>query len=350
MEKDDGWSYADNSQHRVPTLSSGLEPGSHFVHEGTTLLSHQQLRGRLVGEGTRTLQGTLVSGERVQLNTGLRGHTDPNTVFKDRLMTYQDSGFSEEDADHQVTTCLMKTPSGSIYIQPTSQKMAGGLDTRLDSHYSQPGYSTSRLQPKDGSDSDRSTTQLKPHGHHGTLTSSLASQAKPGINSFTKDLPSCSSWRAVAIFFIVLTIAMASTLAFVIASTLVTPSETEIAKACAVVDTGSQAAMNMVTTEERSYKELSPPVPDSRESRLPDKFSTRNFPPDGTTFQQVSLGQKVAVTIPPFGYLNIQFFHEEASYVTLTCRFLAAHPLACTPEETPSPPTHTTISWRSSPD
>ena len=25
---------------------------------------------------------TLISGERVQLNTGLRGHTDPNTVFK----------------------------------------------------------------------------------------------------------------------------------------------------------------------------------------------------------------------------------------------------------------------------
>ena len=36
-------------------------------------------------------------------------------------MTYQDSGFSEEDQDHQVTTCLMKTPSGSIYIQPTSE-------------------------------------------------------------------------------------------------------------------------------------------------------------------------------------------------------------------------------------
>ena len=42
-------------------------------------------------------------------------------LFQDRLMAYQDSGFSEEDADHHVTTCLMKTPSGSIYIQPTSK-------------------------------------------------------------------------------------------------------------------------------------------------------------------------------------------------------------------------------------
>ena len=29
---------------------------------------------------------TLISGERVQLNTGLRGHTDPNTVFKVTMM------------------------------------------------------------------------------------------------------------------------------------------------------------------------------------------------------------------------------------------------------------------------
>ena len=32
------------------STGSGLEPGGHFVHEGTTLLSHQQLRSRLAGE------------------------------------------------------------------------------------------------------------------------------------------------------------------------------------------------------------------------------------------------------------------------------------------------------------
>ena len=91
--------------------------------------------------------------------------------------------------------------------------------------------------------------------------------ASQGFANFSKDLSgSCSgSWRAVAIFFIVLTIAMASTLAFVIgesiimpclaidlmtsvsASTLVSPSQTEIAKACAVVDS---AGMVMVKEEE----------------------------------------------------------------------------------------------------
>ena len=68
---------------------------------------------------------------------------------------------------------------------------------------------------------------------------------------------------------------MASTLAFVIgnksthfyelyvfspASTLVTPSETEIAKACAVVDTGSHSGPNVLQGPEdkRAYKDLIP--------------------------------------------------------------------------------------------
>ena len=59
--------------------------------------------------------------------------------------------------------------------------------------------------------------------NHKTIFSSIRKelkknwlQGKPGMNAFTKELPGCSSWRAIAIFFIVLTIAMASTLAFVI--------------------------------------------------------------------------------------------------------------------------------------
>ena len=31
-------------------------------------------------------------------------------------VNYLDSGYSEEDQDQQVTSCLMKTSSGSIYI------------------------------------------------------------------------------------------------------------------------------------------------------------------------------------------------------------------------------------------
>nr|XP_012218677.1 PREDICTED: teneurin-m isoform X5 [Linepithema humile] len=44
-------------------------------------------------------------------------------------------------------------------------------------------------------------------------------------------------------------------------------------------------------------------------------FPARSFPPDGTTFAQVGLGQKLSKEIPPYGYWNMQFYQSEAAYV-----------------------------------
>ncbi|XP_026674472.1 teneurin-m isoform X7 [Ceratina calcarata] len=44
-------------------------------------------------------------------------------------------------------------------------------------------------------------------------------------------------------------------------------------------------------------------------------FPARSFPPDGTTFAQVSLGQKLSKEIPPYSYWNMQFYQSEAAYV-----------------------------------
>ncbi|CAL7949137.1 unnamed protein product [Xylocopa violacea] len=44
-------------------------------------------------------------------------------------------------------------------------------------------------------------------------------------------------------------------------------------------------------------------------------FPARSFPPDGTTFAQVSLGQKLSKQIPPYSYWNMQFYQSEAAYV-----------------------------------
>lgn len=41
----------------------------------------------------------------------------------------------------------------------------------------------------------------------------------------------------------------------------------------------------------------------------------QSFPPDGTTFSQVSLGQRLSKEIPPYGYWNMQFYQSEAAYV-----------------------------------
>lgn len=44
-------------------------------------------------------------------------------------------------------------------------------------------------------------------------------------------------------------------------------------------------------------------------------FPARSFPPDGTTFAQVSLGQRLNKKISPYGYWNMQFYQSEPAYV-----------------------------------
>ncbi|RVE53849.1 hypothetical protein evm_001511 [Chilo suppressalis] len=44
-------------------------------------------------------------------------------------------------------------------------------------------------------------------------------------------------------------------------------------------------------------------------------FPAQTFPPDGTTFIQINLGEKLSKEIPPYSYWNMQFYQSEASYV-----------------------------------
>ncbi|XP_060800606.1 teneurin-m isoform X2 [Amyelois transitella] len=44
-------------------------------------------------------------------------------------------------------------------------------------------------------------------------------------------------------------------------------------------------------------------------------FPAQSFPPDGTTFKQITLGEKLSKEIPPYSYWNMQFYQSEASYV-----------------------------------
>lgn len=44
-------------------------------------------------------------------------------------------------------------------------------------------------------------------------------------------------------------------------------------------------------------------------------FPARSFPPDGTTFSQIALGQKLSKQISPYSYWNMQFYQSEPAYV-----------------------------------
>uniref|UniRef100_A0A4Y0BJQ6 Tenascin-like protein n=1 Tax=Anopheles funestus TaxID=62324 RepID=A0A4Y0BJQ6_ANOFN len=43
--------------------------------------------------------------------------------------------------------------------------------------------------------------------------------------------------------------------------------------------------------------------------------TARSFPPDGTTFSQITLGQRLSKEIPPYSYWNMQFYQSEPAYV-----------------------------------
>lgn len=56
--------------------------------------------------------------QRYVFHFQLREGILPGTLAGHKV-NYLDSGYSEEDNDQQITSCLMKTSSGSIYIPPS---------------------------------------------------------------------------------------------------------------------------------------------------------------------------------------------------------------------------------------
>ena len=66
-----------------------------------------------------TSAGAATVSEATQLREGLL----TGTLTGVNKLNYLDSGYSEEgDVDQQVTSCLMKTSSGSIYIPPSKSQ------------------------------------------------------------------------------------------------------------------------------------------------------------------------------------------------------------------------------------
>ena len=44
----------------------------------------------------------------------------------------------------------------------------------------------------------------------------------------------------------------------------------------------------------------------------------RNLPPDGTTFNQISLGKRLKQVLPPYGYWNMQFYQVSLLFANFT--------------------------------
>ena len=99
---------------------------------------HASLLSSAAPSGSRSMQ------ESTQLREGLLTGT-----LTGQKVNYLDSGYSEEDPTEQVTSCLMKTSSGSIYIPPHNMPKNPTMDSRQEYRFGHSSSSPSHSPTKE---------------------------------------------------------------------------------------------------------------------------------------------------------------------------------------------------------
>ncbi|XP_055530568.1 teneurin-m isoform X1 [Wyeomyia smithii] len=97
-------------------------------------------------------------------------------------------------------------------------------------------------------------------------------------------------------------------------STTTSPEEEEEQQQTTDVTTTEEAQQDATTAavQQQCPKVVIPPILILEGART---FPARSFPPDGTTFSQINLGQRLSKEIPPYSYWNMQFYQSEPAYV-----------------------------------
>ena len=89
------------------------------------------------------------SSRSMQESTQLREGLLTGTLTGQKV-NYLDSGYSEEDpTEQQVTSCLMKTSSGSIYIPPHNMPKNPTMDSRQEYRFGHSSSSPSHSPTKE---------------------------------------------------------------------------------------------------------------------------------------------------------------------------------------------------------
>ncbi|XP_075972354.1 teneurin transmembrane protein Ten-m isoform X3 [Anticarsia gemmatalis] len=218
-------------------------------------------------------------------------------------------------------SCLVRTPSGNFYV-PSGEwdiQKNPSMDYKSNSSCSSPGKpEKSTLERMERSD--------RPHPTFGTpvpvlpVRNNLRSTNFPPNGSrfhFRKGLSSRCSWKCTAIVFIVLFILLLAISSYMTASYFVNWTY-QNPKSCTVVvgEPTEVFPASKATSLEFVNKSMARP-----HQSLPTigtgarTFPAQTFPPDGTTFKQITLGEKLSKEIPPYSYWNMQFYQTQASYV-----------------------------------
>ncbi|XP_028159380.1 teneurin-m isoform X2 [Ostrinia nubilalis] len=215
-------------------------------------------------------------------------------------------------------SCLVRTPSGNFYVPSGDIQKNPSMDYKSNSSCSSPGkQDKSTLERMDRSDRHPAFGAPVPVL---PVRNNLRSTHFPPAASrfhFRKGLSSRCSWKCTAIVFIILFVLLLAIASYMSASYFVNWSY-QTSKACTVL-VGESTEMfpaSKATTLESSNKSLARPHQSSTSSGSGARtFPAQTFPPDGTTFTQIKLGEKLSKEIPPYSYWNVQFYQSEATYV-----------------------------------
>ncbi|CAH2062763.1 unnamed protein product, partial [Iphiclides podalirius] len=215
-------------------------------------------------------------------------------------------------------SCLVRTPSGNFYVPSGDIQKNPSMDYKSNSSCSSPGkQEKSTLERMDRG--DRHPAFGAPVPVLPVRNNLRASHFTPAASRFhfRKGLSSRCSWKCTAIVFIVLFVLLLAIASYMSASYFVNWSY-QNSKACTVL-VGESTEMfptSKATTLESNNKSLSKPQQSSTSTSSGARtFPMQSFPPDGTTFKQITLGEKLSKQIPPYSYWNMQFYQSEASYV-----------------------------------
>ncbi|CAH1124665.1 unnamed protein product [Ceutorhynchus assimilis] len=221
-------------------------------------------------------------------------------------------------------SCLVRTPSGNVYIPSGTLNHSKNsvIDYKPNSSCSSPSKDMKNSIPvgQVGTNSLSYGGQMPVLPVRNNLRRPNSSHFPPTASRFhfRKGLASRCTWKCTAIGFIVVSVVLIAALSYISASSLLSWSY-QTTKPCAVLvgDNTEIVPASKTAPSETNQSTSSRPKPatSTANSGGARTFPAHSFPPDGTTFSQTSLGQRLTKEIPPYGYWNMQFYHPEAAYV-----------------------------------
>eukprot|EP00102_Acyrthosiphon_pisum_P009702 XP_003248283.1 PREDICTED: teneurin-m isoform X2 [Acyrthosiphon pisum] len=216
------------------------------------------------------------------------------------------------DLDFEPSNCVIRTASGSVYIQPDMTKSV--LDYKNTSSCSSPSKtdihkSSERCSLGYGVGMPvlpvRNNLRRPTSSHHFSSASRF---------QFQKGFASRCSWKCTSIVLIIVCLLMAVALTYITSSNLLRLSYQGPASCSVLVDENGGNGDSLAMPKSLNHTKTS----ENTGSKL---FPVRTAPPDGTTFAQITLGDKIDGEIPAFGYWNVQFYHSRAAYVRFNYDF-----------------------------